>query len=1059
MSDFFTNPFAPRTSPVEPTDPKVVVGFLQGLNVLPPLESIAPGDEGPGPANDPVAGPAPRPQPPLRKVSLQIDLAASQEWASPPKLTVEDAKSRWAASVSRRETLSQQDARTQLQGLQDDTPEVSSLDADADGRSDLIEIWEGMVEYQGQLNREGALIEETHNFCFESQSTLVSAALPVNSLGDLFLIRSQVEFYTRKVRQETREPDKSEILLLLENLRRDLDDPQKIEQRCQQAADAMVEEAEVNEEDSNRYAAISTALKRSMVSDRALRSQISILQAGGSGEDQSRCIEILEEARSRIAEIDGILRDRIGQHMPAASEGGPPPSPQIVIDRLLESLDGSEASAPRSPVEGEVDAARILVQEAGGRWQALVEQYGDDFRVMTAAAAYRKAVVDGWLHENAGRFWGLQEGPGLGWLSTGSTNLTSDYDVTINAHGTAGGQTVYDWEIVKRFNQEIRRQFGADPSIVFDTNFYASASIADIGTSEGDAEARSGSFAEIQRVAALMKLRRSMSKTDFDAFETEVLASLKDADDEQAYASFERQFETARHNLAIAEQEVAERIARDRAAGRRPSASSSSRLSDRRGSTHSRASLAGDSASEFSSRRGSVANIHAQNEQERLAHEVILDHPDDAVRASNDLYVQAIREVRETENKLKTLLRLKAEAETVDFGTAESREIGRQAQKTAYLDPFVAIKTSTRSATLGMLDDQIQRARLDRDARLTLALVYAHDAYHSASAFAHVLSAGQQVETACKLEAAAETLGRSIAIAPAGPSRPEEEVAGAAEMRARAADKIRGEWEWARARILLANRGQAFIEFDASQQDRILAALRHDFPAPIELPGVVMPDVEPSSDAAPKAGRRLRIERFSASQREAGRALLDSLPDEERRREIDKAWTALLPAERDGRIRRRSDELRAKLNLGQLLDSFNEQLGNFLSHLDAEDERPGSSLIKAAKYLGRLLDTLLLMSNRLPPGHGLAATIGRELQSKAALDRILDARKGGILPYRDGRPIEDKEELESYKQSIACNYMNEQAGSPIVADTIGHYIGLGVAVNSAIMALPEAAAA
>ena len=89
-------------------------------------------------------------------------------------------------------------------------------------------------------------------------------------------------------------------------------------------------------------------------------------------------------------------------------------------------------------------------------------------KVLTRMVAYREEYVMGALRELKAKNESLQA------FSAGSTNLTSDFDVTIALQMNEESLNE-DVDIVDTFNRDIRSDLGNPPGVVFDTNLYMQA--------------------------------------------------------------------------------------------------------------------------------------------------------------------------------------------------------------------------------------------------------------------------------------------------------------------------------------------------------------------------------------------------------------------------------------------------------------------------------------------------------------------------------------------------------------------------------------------------------
>src|SRR5262249_27070632 len=101
-----------------------------------------------------------------------------------------------------------------------------------------------------------------------------------------------------------------------------------------------------------------------------------------------------------------------------------------------------------------------------------------------------------------------------------------------------------DFMIVKKFNDIIKTEFGAQPGTVFDVNLYATAPLKKAGAPQTPVEKNMQAMTEAgQDVGALMKMRRYMSWDDYVEYQEKVLADMKG--NPELVEATKRQFEEA----------------------------------------------------------------------------------------------------------------------------------------------------------------------------------------------------------------------------------------------------------------------------------------------------------------------------------------------------------------------------------------------------------------------------------------------------------------------------------------------------------------------------------
>ena len=163
-------------------------------------------------------------------------------------------------------------------------------------------------------------------------------------------------------------------------------------------------------------------------------------------------------------------------------------------------------------------------------WSALKKQYidGGDLQTMAELWAFRRQyVVDLILTLRAGKY------PNLLGKSAGSTDLSSDYDITIASPGNDN-----DVKAIEDFNNAVKADFGVQPGTIFDTNLYAkdylpinqSDEFKDGGPAADTPQGPISSIADVeddtQDIGALLKQRRYMTQADWDKYVGDLIKSL-----------------------------------------------------------------------------------------------------------------------------------------------------------------------------------------------------------------------------------------------------------------------------------------------------------------------------------------------------------------------------------------------------------------------------------------------------------------------------------------------------------------------------------------------------
>jgi hypothetical protein len=293
----------------------------------------------------------------------------------------------------------------------------------------------------------------------------------------------------------------------------------------------------------------------------------------------------------------------------AMSKVPPETVPLDILQAQTELLDGALKQTTVQPHK-ELEKCGydwVKVKEEYKRLQAAADPNADKY--MQTMWWFRRKIVDATMAA-------LQKQYGFKWVSVGSSNLESDYDITVMSHGTVdgkpGSKAFYDFQIVQEFNKRIASEFGNhQPGTIFDTNLYATAEVeGKIETPAMKAMAEQG-----QDVGALMKMRRYMDWEEFDEFQKNTLAGIEDVDKK---AEMQRQFEEADdlYFTSVREQLL----------------------------------QAGYKAIPTSQQ-----DVTPQVQKElldKLAH-LQENEPDKVMQANNELYVKAMEEVRDYEQQLK----------------------------------------------------------------------------------------------------------------------------------------------------------------------------------------------------------------------------------------------------------------------------------------------------------------------------------------------------------------------------------------------------------------------
>lgn len=716
------------------------------------------------------------------------------------------------------------------------------------------------------------------------------------------------------------------------------------------------------------------------------------------------------EASNKLTEAQLELDDWTGQVKEAASflgkeaEAFQEPLKRLgVVASILAKV--VEACAPplksRLPREGEqasdtggvggavpnIEAGSELeaLKACGMSWVNAKQKYGADKTQMQKLADFRKKEVDEWLRDHLGKEWGLENAPKKGWVSVGSSDPTSDYDISINKHAQKDGKTKFDHEFVTEFNAWFRKKFGGEGGTVFDTNLYASAPPM-VEDPKGGGEA----MKTVNDLAALMKMRRYMDAGEFEAFRNDAASAC--IDDPEQFGKVQAQFAMADNNYRIVIVDLLEN-------GR---ATLEKRVKERKAKFESLEGKEREEAEELQKEEekaiGEIADwlkrgksggtgidaFGLTEEGEALSRHI--DHllKDAALETTNELYAAKIGQVRVQEQVIAVLQELaKAVSSETDKGAVLEKIAGAKSElgklvriakkdgeddlgfesrsldamtKALEADDFDAYKAAVKTFEdeLGTRFEQLTTANV-------ISKYFANEAYQSDGPFEHVVTATQAAEADATNDVLAAQVGDKLT-----------------------PDQKKG--QDAKTQIAMAKAGvKEFAEMEQPEKEKLLAEAQR------------MVD-----DAVGK----LKKERQDA-----------------------------LPAE-------------------QCLQSFNEQLGDFLKDLEHYgDAEPGKAMIQSSKYLERLLDAVRLMHDK-EMFKGAEGVLG-EVQAQLLLQNrvkkeLIAARKGNLMlmPAGEGTSGSGVDQQEQ-RRAYACNFMKEDLKVTSLAALSKKYREFGVKVNVA----------
>ena len=749
-----------------------------------------------------------------------------------------------------------------------------------------------------------------------------------------------------------------------------------------------------------------------------------ITQALTQAPDAKARKDLYLSANSALVKVDGLINDWQtqfveGRDLPGIDALAGPlvemieaqRSLELAMKSLLPTLRGQPAKddgAPGGPVPQEMvikndeDAERVLIECKD--WSEAKKLYAQHKTEMQKLANFRQKVVDAWLNANLRDRYGLQKGAELGWVSVGSQDPTSDYDISINKHSQNedGSIRKYDYEMVAEFNDHFRGKYGCETGTIFDTNLYASAPGLKLLPREDERPEEKQAREQIAAsndIGALMKQRRYMSGPEFNDYMVSVLQGIP----EKKQFEVASRFQQADDNYRISLQKTIEVLVKE-------VAKNVKKLEEAGGSKEEIEELNKLLERERAVRSGSGSDvIGGTDDMEHLAHDLEHACKDSNTQSTNNLYLEATKDVRAVEGKITGLQACIKSAEALQKTAKTLAELPQSApdsEREKLLKSLDELKIELSKAVANLNDTRlkdvpkaIEEGRLDAAASdlarlapelyedlgraFSISMFFANEAYQSGGPFKHVVYAGQAVEGDVRN----------------GAAKQESEQKGIADGKKKQLET-------------------ALLEIKAKLETNMTAT---------EQPGANQ--------------NALQTERDELT-RQFGSLSDEVLVQEKQIKELEDKIQAAIAAERKKR--------RAEMSSGECLDSFNEQLGDFLKDLaHYGDADPGVAIIQSSKYLDRMLDALALIS-----GRGLVKddTLAKEVQLQVARmkdvqDQLIKARKGQIkmVPVEGGEPFTPEEELEQ-RRALACQIMSDW-GINSVASLHRVYADLGKKIN------------
>jgi hypothetical protein len=311
-----------------------------------------------------------------------------------------------------------------------------------------------------------------------------------------------------------------------------------------------------------------------------------MLQRLGDGSQDATLKKIEASAKEWRVEWEGLAPKRTANaELKPVPQDSSRPAPSGVKDakKWKAACDEVEKDikAGKKPDANQVEAMTAGAEEAlksnGRNWEKdLKEQFKCDWN--TVKGHYKKLQKDGAeaAKEFMSGYWWfrkvtvdramkkLADTYKFEWESVGSTNLESDYDISVKSHGTKAGDPdpYWDWKIVNEFNKSISARFnGVQAGTLFDTNLYAEAPAPKGKKEEEKSEGEKDMDAMMeagQDVGALMKMRRYMDWEEYNDYQEEVVKGLRKAieaaaKDDKKKALLEARLKIASHQFDEAE--------------------------------------------------------------------------------------------------------------------------------------------------------------------------------------------------------------------------------------------------------------------------------------------------------------------------------------------------------------------------------------------------------------------------------------------------------------------------------------------------------------------------
>lgn len=728
-----------------------------------------------------------------------------------------------------------------------------------------------------------------------------------------------------------------------------------------------------------------------------------IVNALKQSPDEPSKKELYRSANKALVEIDEQIHDWVTQIVEGAKLPGidtlQDPLDEMAVTQnsleeamisLLPTLKGKPAKddgtttiiVPENLViKDDKDAERILIECKD--WSEAKKLYAQYKPEMQKLANFRQKVVDAWLNANLRDKYGLKKAADEGWVSVGSNDPTSDYDISINKHSFHEDGTIrkYDYEMVEEFNEHFRSIYQCETGTIFDTNLYASAPPLKLEPREDEGPEEKNARENIKKsndIGALMKQRRYMSGAEFNDYMVSVLQGIPE---DKQYEVANR-FQQADDNYRISLQKTVAVLVKD-------VEKTLKKLEAVDGNETVVKELKELLKREKDIRSGSGSDfIGGTDELEHLAHDLEHACKDSNTQSTNILYAEATKDARAVEGKitgLQACMKIAEAVQKVAKAMAELPQTASVEEKVKLTNSFDELKSELAKAIEALNDSRlrdvpkaIEENRMDDAASalaklspelyedlgraLSLRMFFANEAYQSGGPLKHVVHAGQAVDG---------------------------DVRGGAAKIDNDQKNSQSEKKKEIEKTLQGIKEKREINMTATEQ--------------------------PGADQ-----NALQAERDELTQQFG--LLSDEVSELDKSiKELEDKIQVAIAKEREKR--------RAELTQDECLDSFNEQLGDFLKDLaHYGDADPGVAIIQSSKYLDRLLDAASLISDRgLVKDQALTKELETQVgRMKVVQDQLIKARKGQIkmVPEEGGEPFTPDQELEQ-RRALACKIMSD----------------------------------